>query len=371
MATGVAQTAGTWMLSPGRSRFSADCLAALVACGIDPDGFGSYDSVADRISDAKASFNGAPYDASSSTENRHSEFLTSQSQSGHMVQNAVFQAPGSRGNPCTNSPPANLNDPNAPSAFGYTDGGAPCTMHYGNSSLYGTCHGNVTLVVERSYDPADAGQPFTQDQMRNQATASAREQANWNRDRYSDLQSRDRDQVERLANAQQAASAQLSGSGAAAGSLGAVAPPANGTPATPEAAAAQAANQQKAAECISADWATSMADWRQSVINQSSGAQSADPTATPEVNALPFSALTPEQQRSRLRASGQFPPGDPLRPPTPPAPPQTPAQCLEYQANHLAWQQASSGSPPPWGGRNPGRTNGRVEERNASSGGGM
>ena len=37
------ETPGTWILKPGQEGYDAACRAAMMACGIDPDSFGTYD----------------------------------------------------------------------------------------------------------------------------------------------------------------------------------------------------------------------------------------------------------------------------------------------------------------------------------------
>ena len=145
----VFQTPGAWVLAGGGGYWSAECRAALAACGIDPDNFGTYQQRLDaqkaaregyqrpRIAEAEATprrapgrdhvsgcvrsdssrrtsrhvcschedasafndvlmgTNGAPPNPSGSMQ----PWLTANAQSGHISGNAFYQDSGARGDP--------------------------------------------------------------------------------------------------------------------------------------------------------------------------------------------------------------------------------------------------------------------------------
>lgn len=196
----VFQTPGTWVLAGGGAFWSAECRAALAACGIDPDGFGTYDQrlkaqkrmrenyQKQRIDEAEsgkppkrahepacvrskpskrtnrhvcschegaAGFNdflmgtnGAPANPNHSMQN----WLTATSQSGHISGNAFYQDRGARGDPCANTRPTGYDPATGRYAntggFGYEDDRAFCMDHYGRANDDGTSHNQITRREE-------------------------------------------------------------------------------------------------------------------------------------------------------------------------------------------------------------------------------
>jgi hypothetical protein len=196
----VFQTPGTWVLAGGGAFWSAECRAALAACGINPDGFGTYKQRLDaqgkmregyqkqRIAEAEsgrtpqrphepacvrsdpgsresshvcschegaAGFNdflmgtnGAPPNPTGSMQN----WLTATSQSGHISGNAFYQDSGARGDPCANTRPTGYDPATGRYAntggYGYEDKRAFCMDHYGRANDVGTAHNQITRREE-------------------------------------------------------------------------------------------------------------------------------------------------------------------------------------------------------------------------------
>jgi hypothetical protein len=105
----------------GGATFSAECVAALLQAGYDPDWFGSYDHVYGKIKQAQARV--ADHDAwekRGKTDPQPKEPLKpgdrylANCQSGHISQDATHRAKGGRNNPCANY------------QYGYDTDKAPC-----------------------------------------------------------------------------------------------------------------------------------------------------------------------------------------------------------------------------------------------------
>lgn len=139
MATKLAQTPGFWIDAAGVGRFSADCVAAMLACGLNPDHFGSYSDVRDKCDAAKqrvAKWNAAkriedPVERAAEMNRQGGppsaeDYYLAKCQSGHIMQNATAQATTIR-NP--SPPPASISagrhDRCANIVDGYSQNGAP------------------------------------------------------------------------------------------------------------------------------------------------------------------------------------------------------------------------------------------------------
>lgn len=198
----VFQTPGAWVLAGGGAYWSAECRAAIAACGIDPDAFGTYQQRLDaqkaaregyqrqRIAEAEetprrapgrdhvsgcvrsdpsrrtsrhqcgchedaSAFNdylfgrnGAPPNPNGSMQ----PWLTANAQSGHISGNAFYQDSGARGDPCANTRPSGY-DPTTgrysnTGGYGYQDDMAFCMDHYGRANSPGTAHNQITRREE-------------------------------------------------------------------------------------------------------------------------------------------------------------------------------------------------------------------------------
>jgi hypothetical protein len=229
----VFQTPGAWVLAGGGAYWSAECRAALAACGIDPDNFGTYQQRLDaqkaaregyqrqRIAEAEATprrapgrdhvsgcvrsdssrrtsrhvcschedasafndflmgTNGAPPNPSGSMQ----PWLTANAQSGHISGNAFYQDSGARGDPCANTRPSGY-DPvtgrySNTGGYGYQDDMAFCMDHYGRANSPGTAHNQITRREENQsaslMGAPSEGAGFTTSPVRDGRTVQQRE----------------------------------------------------------------------------------------------------------------------------------------------------------------------------------------------------
>src|SRR5262245_35119828 len=132
MSPPVAQTPGAWVKAGGGVGWSTDCKAALIACGVNPDNFGTYKDRADSQSAARKSYTdqrdqeaaagirahepGCPRSSGGpckcyATDKGFAEMcaqdgnslraMEANSQSGHISNDALYRASGdTRGDPC-------------------------------------------------------------------------------------------------------------------------------------------------------------------------------------------------------------------------------------------------------------------------------
>lgn len=115
--------------------FSARCVELLARAGYKAEWFGSYDHVAEQIRAAKkkcADFDGGVSREAPTAEDRY----LAGCQSGHLVQNAVFQ--NERGNPCSNVAP------------GHEDNLFPCMPQAGHAMQPGGEHQRATVDEQSS-----------------------------------------------------------------------------------------------------------------------------------------------------------------------------------------------------------------------------
>jgi hypothetical protein len=227
----VFQTPGAWVLAGGGGYWSAECRAALAACGIDPDNFGTYQQRAEaqkaaregyqrqRVAEAEETprrapgrdhvsgcvrsnparrkgtvctcyedasafndylygHNGAPPNPNGSMQ----PWLTANSQSGHISGNAFYVASGSRkeGDPCANVRPTYASGQfTSTGGYGYDGELAFCMDHYGRANNPGTSHNQITRREENqsesSFRPPVQGPGFTAVATRERASLSQRE----------------------------------------------------------------------------------------------------------------------------------------------------------------------------------------------------
>jgi hypothetical protein len=365
----VAQTPGIWVDAMGDAAKAAACVKALKECGVDPGSFGSYSQRLKAQNALRQAGKDKSVPNSKMKGKRAQEYLTANSQSGHMAQNAWFQLPGGRDDACMNVPPAN-GTAGAPSAYGYTCGGAPCTDHFGKSSVDGTCHGTVSIQVERD-KWGKTGSAADIDKISTQVKASADVHVDAKRSQKN-ADPADKPYVDSLANAQQKTADHLQGKDSSAGPAGGASPAKPGSPAGASGPGPSAKTKQLAAECEVAMWKSMMEKMRANAINSSGIAKAAKADG-----AIPkgkeFTDLPAAKQKELVEKYGKKQFGEP--PPAPkassgiPKPPDakpcgpdrepatkkpTKKDCLEYQKNYLAWQTANNtGNPPPWGGQVP------------------
>jgi len=148
----------------GGALFDAACRAALIACHIDPDSFGTYDDrlkaqgaerekyrakVTEKVGEGKPHPSPCTYPATPPCQCYRSQeayddymkqkggagaWLRMNSQSGHMSRDEWYRAQGSREDPCANYPPGPGPDGQLTAGgYGYSCGDAFCTDHAGLS----------------------------------------------------------------------------------------------------------------------------------------------------------------------------------------------------------------------------------------------
>lgn len=372
------ETPGVWTLKPGQDGYDAACKAALMACGIDPDSFGSYNQRLEAQSSLRKAYNDkngkdAHQSAQALNDMGTEDYLCANSQSGHQVQNACFTA--HRKDYCGAYPPRS-GDPSAPSSFGYRWDEAPSTDHHGRSCDSGTTHGEISRHLDRQWEGQTTGSTLNADQLRQSARENAEVHVSPNVTAAdpahlarSDAERRDR--AQRLNNAQQAEAARLLDENPDAAAIVAANQGVDpGSPASPSAGGPTQATQDFAAECQAVQWEKDMEAMRADAINNSPIGRSpacAAECAAADPPVQNFTDLSPEAQQRVVEANrpGQLTSGNPPGPPPhlnydPPQasakPHPTQQECLEHQGNYLAWQTANNqGNVPGWEGRVPPR----------------
>jgi hypothetical protein len=168
------QTPGTWLKGGAGGLWDAKCRAALVACGINPENFGTYDQRADaqakerkdyrdkRVADAKKKGSKKrPHEPNCGAKNSKTcscvesanalkemgpeSWSLANAQSGHISQNAFYQ--GKRADTCTNIP--GVPGKHA-GGYGYQDNKAFCMDHVGRSNDPGSDHFEITRREEQN-----------------------------------------------------------------------------------------------------------------------------------------------------------------------------------------------------------------------------
>jgi hypothetical protein len=150
--------------------FSAECKAALLKAGYDPAWFGSYSHTAKQIKAAKDKV--AKYDDAVKKGRKRlppkptaAEKYLATCQSGHLTQNAVFQEPGGRGDPCSN----------LESAPGHSTNDFPCMPQAGHASQDGGEHERATLHEKDSAGAqGEPGDPYPAKQIAKDSDARAK-----------------------------------------------------------------------------------------------------------------------------------------------------------------------------------------------------
>jgi hypothetical protein len=136
--------------------FSEQCKKELAKAGYDPGWFGSYSHVAKQIRDAKEKVR--KYDEAKKRGRKNlppkptpQEKYLATCQSGHLTQNAVFQEPGGRGDPCDN----------LATAPGHSTGDFPCMPQAGHANQPGGEHQRATLHEKDSAGAqGEPGDPY-------------------------------------------------------------------------------------------------------------------------------------------------------------------------------------------------------------------
>jgi hypothetical protein len=143
-----AQTPVSFLRGGAEDMFTAECKAALLKAGYDPAWFGSYSYVGKQIKDArkkaklyddavKKGKKGLPPKPSPQERylaGKPPDYERNGCQSGHLTQNAVFQKPKGRGDPCDN----------LDSAPGHSTDDYPCMPQKGHAGQPGGEHQRAT-----------------------------------------------------------------------------------------------------------------------------------------------------------------------------------------------------------------------------------
>jgi len=146
-----------WIRGGGAGMWSEECKKALIACGINPEKFGTYDERAKAQSQARQEYAQKKIKEAGGEGKKHEppckyggsgakpgdctcfrtpealdevggdHWITLNSQSGHLSRNTFYQGEGARADPCSNVRPS----PGNSGAYGYRDNDALCMDHAG------------------------------------------------------------------------------------------------------------------------------------------------------------------------------------------------------------------------------------------------
>ena len=391
----------------------AACRAALIACGIDPDGFGSYsdrrdaqsaerEKYRDRVDAKVGKGNPHPspctypksppcecykskeaYDECMKEQGGAEKWLRMNSQSGHMSRDEWYRAkpanPGekTREDPCANHPPT------AGNAGGYGNDSkmAFCTDHVGLSR--GQEHWKV-CKVEREHAKDAKADPNLQGMMPASSLAKQvdattdtmidSKASGINGQPVSSLGKLSPEEIERGRKIDAARAQMAKEKADQAVKNGQVPPGTKPTPGKPNDASdadPTKTNREKAKECIKDAWKQAVQQMRQQAVDGSSmvSARKQEAIAKHEAKHPPppkktFEQLPPDEQdaaRKKVQEDmKKFGEDKGLRPDKStqskdPGPP-TQKDCLDYQGAWLFAHQDGSGNFPPMQGRAPGAT---------------
>ena len=410
--------------------WSEECKKALIACGINPDKFGTYDERAKAQSQARQEYAekcikraGGPgkkhespcsYGGSGATpgdctcyrtpealkEVGGDQWITLNSQSGHLSRNTFYQGEGARADPCSNIRPSAGNA----GAYGYRDNDALCMDHAG---LYtGMEHYEICRREQRQGEhvgdgpmPVSPKNPPDGTSLREGVEGSARIVVDGTSSRregdprsemydpkaklgkMSDLREERGDRVD---EARDKAAAELKAKEAEkAGKAGKKDAAKAEKPNSPSGAQADQKTRDQAVKCISDAWQASLKEMQQTAVTEHSKEaelkQKAHQAAVdkhnsskppPKPKAKSYDDLPAEKKAAADKAAkdalearqkdlekvgaesagqaGSPPPKEPTK-----------EQCLEYQGNWLALRRDPAGNFPPMqgsGGAGPGPT---------------
>lgn len=238
------QTPCTFVKGGGAAKFSEDCENALLACGYDPDAFGSYSHTQNQIKAARArvdAYNAAVAEGrDAGPPPLPSDYHMANCEAGHVSQDATHRAAGSRNDIC-----GNLYD-------GYDTNLAPCMPQSRSASTPGSEHNAASrhemasAVAGRAAPPNPGGSTYDTN-LRDVHERDRIEQVVNTSDPNAPREPISREEWERRRNQSASAGGDVPGAQAPA-SAGGVAPDG----ATSSAMPASDEAKQKAAECIDA-----------------------------------------------------------------------------------------------------------------------
>lgn len=255
MGTPPVQTPCVFIKAGGGAKFSEDCENALLACGYDPDSFGSYKHVQNQIKAAQERV--AAYEAAVAAGRDAgppplpSDYHMANCQAGHLSQDATHRAAGSRGQNC-----GNLNT-------GYDTNAAPCMPQSAGAQTPGSEHNAASrhemasAVAGRAAPPNPGGDSYDP-RLRDVHERDRIERVVNTNDPNAPRQPISREEWERRRN-QGASGAGAVGPAAAPGSAAGASPDG----ATSSAMPADAETKKKAAECIDAFREAGLAQMKQ------------------------------------------------------------------------------------------------------------
>ncbi|WP_224372276.1 hypothetical protein [Hyalangium versicolor] len=413
--TTVAQTPGTWLKGGAGALWSAACKAALIACGINPDNFGSYSMRANaqgqerkkyreqRIKESQQEGDkkrphepncpagGDPSSLCMCIESDAAykelgveKWMLANSQSGHISQNAFYQQ--HRNDACSNIPPTDGNS----GTYGYQDSKAFCMDHLGRANNPGTIHYEITNRESQfAQHLAKQGitvvpEPTIQEGVKGTAAVAAggamsRQKGNdpnapFDKD-LGKLTPERQHEGQRSDQAKDEHAAKLKSQDNASSAAGASGSADAGTPNAPSTKSPSPEDVQKAIECISDAWKQSLDEMRNDVINKHSVAGQSDeckkqlkeynktrPPGTPKAKGytdLPkdrrekVDEAVKQKVTDRQKELEGIGAHDKLQKQKDPGRP-TEKDCLEYQSNWLYNQhKTKDGTYPPMQGRVP------------------
>lgn len=318
MTTPVAQTPGTWVKAGGLVIWSAECRAALIACGVNPDNFGTYDERAKAQSKLREEY-AKQRDAEAAAGTRKHEpscprgssadrpcrcyetnvgfedfkkknngsilpWMEANSQSGHISNDAFYRNPGTRDDPCGNVRPSVRDGELNAGGYGYQGDKALCMDHFGRSNDNGSMHQQICELERNQSNAVKAGGNGNVDaaQIEDGARATAGVAVNgadarqngqpgppWDTTRKP-LKPEGEIYNKELSQLQKDQAAELKAREGTSASSGQAATTEGQKPNSPSGPGPTDAEKKKAIDCITEEWKKSMVEMRNNTVNEHS-----------------------------------------------------------------------------------------------------
>ncbi|MCP3098218.1 hypothetical protein LZ198_04915 [Myxococcus sp. K15C18031901] len=408
----VAQTGVTWLDGGAAALWEPECVVALIACGINPANFGTYDKRARAQAAERKAYrkkrnlaangggpNPRPHEANCEVGKKDKalcmciesdaalkelgveKWMLANSQSGHISQNALYQ--NDRGDPCSNVPAEGQHG----GTYGYRDNKAFCMDHLGRANNPGTIHYEITNREAQHAQSLKSGnvEVVTEDVILEgvKGTAAVAAQGAESRQKGNDahaqydknlgtLTPERKDEAQRNDQAKEQHAAALTAKQNGSEQAGPSGTGQAGTPNAPSTKKPTPAEVNDAVKCISDAWKQSLDQMRNDTINEFSTAARSDECKA-EIAAY-RKTLPPEERKKKIRytdlpadrrakvdaavkdkvdtaqdALKKEGAKDAMKANNPP----TQEDCLKYQANWLQQHQKADGTFPPMQGRVP------------------
>ncbi|MCP3065265.1 hypothetical protein LXT21_41480 [Myxococcus sp. K38C18041901] len=326
----------TWLHGGAAALWSAACKNALIACGINPANFGTYDMRAKAQAAERRTYrekrekeakrrgaNKRPHEGNCEVGKKDKalcmciesdaafaelgseKWMLANSQSGHISQNALYQ--NERADPCSNVPPEGKHG----GTYGYRDNKAFCMDHLGRANNPGTIHYEITNREAQFAESLKKRnvKNVTEDVMQQgvQGTASVAAQGAGARQKGNDPHAKHDKSLgemtpERKKEGQRSDAAKnqhakdLKANQNANATAGASGRGNNGTPNAPSTKGPPKKDVDKAVECISDAWKQSLDEMRNDVINEFSTAARSDEC---KKQIKEYKKTLPKDQRNR------------------------------------------------------------------------